>query len=163
MGSGWSPFVYCAPSSPEVRSNASSCRVQLQDGSFGRRNQSRELFEKPKGLEGNATRPIAPRRLEAAEDASIGRTEASERRHPCWRARLHRCLPLSQSGSGLIDLGLLIFLVHQEVCGLRVEAWANETNGTGDASLLSLHLNRGCVEGLGEMSVRGCGDRGSRI
>ena len=33
MGSGWSPFVYRAPSCPEVRSNESSCTVQLQDGS----------------------------------------------------------------------------------------------------------------------------------
>jgi hypothetical protein len=40
------------------------------------RNECRELLEKLLGIEGNATRPIAPRRLEADEDASIGRTEA---------------------------------------------------------------------------------------
>ncbi len=32
----------------------------------------------------------------------------------------------------------------------------------GDASRLLLHLMRGCVEGWGEMSVRGCGDQDSR-
>ena len=39
----------------------------------GARNQSRELFEKLLRAEGDVTRPVAPGRLEAEEDASVGR------------------------------------------------------------------------------------------